>query len=334
MLIENIDDFKRWVRVQFQMNFDLLRPHLAQAQRDYLLPVLGPTLLAELNEAYTGSDSDDALDPVLTASQEVMALFGYWLAIPALQLKMDDTGLHALSNDQYKSPYQWQVGDYRESYLLAGYSAMENLYSVLMQERPSGWAASDGYAQYNESLLRNSTEFNAVYRIGYSHITYVDLKPGLQRAQDLVLRKELGTEFYDSLVSYLSEESASDSVDTDMLDIAIKKLRPALAHLAVGYSKEVLFKTVNGSLLSTRYEGNSTTDVKVIDDRLNNEFAVNVRRNAMNTGYELLSSAREWLDKNAEDFPLYLNGPGYRAEGADERPAEDRMHNTGGMMMV
>jgi hypothetical protein len=340
MLILDIDDFQARVRVSKDFTFSKLRPWLQQAEQQYIQPILGPVFLQELDDHFTGSDDDAVLDAVLAEAQAALALFGMYLAIPALSLKMEDTGLHALSNDQYKSPYQWQVGDYRDSYLQAAYAAVERLYAVLEANRTNSslasWRDSNAYSEYHDSLLRNAKEFSGVFSIGYSHITYVDLKPGIQRAQDMVLRKVVGEDFYDSLVARLADDDSSES-DYDageFEDIAIKKLRPALAQLAVAHSTEVLFKTVNGSLLSTRYDGNGSTDVKVIDDRLHNAFAVGVRKNAMDMGMKLLSIAHAWLDRHADNLPLYKDGPGYRADINDERPASERMHNEGGFFMV
>lgn len=339
MLIDKIADFRLYVLVSQGMKFEQIRQWVEQAEREYLMPCLGVATLAELQEAYDDSDgSDEAVNDVLEAAQRALALFAYYIAIPGIQVKMMETGLHALSNTEYKSAYQWQVGDYRESYLLSAYSAMERLYDLLVINTSTfpEWTSSTGYAHYSDSLLRNTREFSEVYSIGSSHITYVDLKPAIARAQDLVLRIELGEDFYNSLIDHLTGDDDSDSAaaDSDMLDIAVKKLRPALAHLAIGHAKEVLFRMVNGSLLSTRYNPNSSNDVKAFDDRLHTEFVTTLRRNAMETGHQLLSVARKWLDEHAEDFPLYLNGPGYREDGVDERPIEDRMHNEGGMMMV
>lgn len=339
MLIDNIADFKVHVLVSEGMKFKQIQQWVEQAEREYLLPCLGTATLAELQEVYDDSDSsDEGVNDVLEAAQRALCLFAYYIAIPGLQVKMMETGLHALSDDKYKSAYQWQVGDYRESYLLSAYSAMERLYDLLMQNASSftAWTTTTGYSRYNDSLLRTPFEFSDVYSIGSSHITYVDLKPAIQRAQDLVLRTELGEDFYDSLIAHItgSDDSDSEAADSDMLDLAVKKLRPALAHLAIGHAKEVLFRMVNGSLLSTRYNANSTNDVKAFDDRLHTEFATTVRRNAMEMGHQLLSVARKWLDAHADDFPLYKEGPGYRDEGVDTRTEDDRMHNEGGMMMV
>lgn len=338
-IVTNITEFRSYISVSKAFQFELLKPFVAQAQREYLLPVLGKEMLNDLIEHYQDSaGSDQALDDVLAAGQEVLCLFTFYLAIPSLQLKMNETSLHAVSDEKYKSAYQWQVADYREGYLLAGYSAIESLYDVLTQHvgTLTAWRSSDGYAMANATLLRNAREFNAYYNIGQSNITFVDLKAAMARAQDLVLRNEVGAAFYDSLIAHLTgdDDSDSDTADADMLDVAVKKLRAALAPLAVGHATELLFRTVNGALLSTRYNPNTGADVKAFDDRLHNEFAINVRKNAMRVGYEMLSVARKWLDANADSFPLYRNGPGYRADGPDERTAEQRMHNETGMMMV
>jgi len=342
MLIDTIDTFRTHVPVALSMTYPQLRAFLGQSRQQYLKPILGVEFLNELEEYQSGSASDDsdAMDAVLLASQRVQSLFGMYLAIPVMQLKMEETGLHAISNSEYKSAYQWQVGDYREGYLMAAYSAVEELYEVLMQYRDepalTAWKTSDGYANYKTTLLRNAKEFSAALSIGGSHITYVDLRPAITRAEDLVVRKEICDAFYDQLIQHLSDEdsSESDPTDSDLLDIAIKKLRPALAQLAVAHATEVLFKTVNGALLSTRYDGNSTTDVKVIDDRLHNGFAAQTRATAYKIGRELLAVAKAWLDRNADDLPVYKDGPGYRPLGKEQLPLEDRMHNGRGMMMV
>lgn len=335
MLIDNIPDFRAHVDVASDFKWARIDMHLQQAEQEFLLPVLGSDLMALLQEHYDDSGSSDDLDAILLQSQKALAIMGFYLAIPKLQLKQMDTGLYAVTNDEHKSPYQWQVGDYRDSYLQAGYAAIEKLYSVLMEHANSinEWVDSDGYAAYNESLLRNAAEFNQVYKIGLSRITYVDLKPAIDRAQDKYLRPTVGEAFYDSLITYLSEgddDSASDDVDDALLNKAVKKLRKALAHLAIGEASEVNFRQVNGGLLSSRFDGN----------RAANEAArtaadiTNLRATALRKGGELLSLAHGWLDANAASFPLYINGPGYRAAGTEERTVESRMPNAGGFFMV
>lgn len=342
MLVNTIDIFREHVKVAVGMKLHQLVPFINQARQQYIKPILGKSFLTEVEEYFEGSASDDnaALDAVVLAAQRAQSLFAMYLAVPVLQLKMEETGLHAVSNTEFKSAYQWQVGDYREGYLLAAYSAVEELYEVLMQYRDdvalASWKTSDGYANYKSTLLRDANEFSAVLSIGSSHITYVDLRPAITRAEDLVVRKEIGDEFYDQLIQHLNDEdsSESDPTDSDLLDIAIKKLRPALAQLAVAHATEVLFKTVNGALLSTRYDGNSSTDVKVIDDRLHNGFAAQTRATALKTGWSLLAVAKGWLDKNADDLPVYKSGTGYSPLGKEQLPIEERMHNASGMMMV
>lgn len=339
MLIDKIEDFRLYANVSEGMKFKHIKRFVQQAEADYLLPALGAATLADLQEAYDSSDdSDEAVNEVLEAAQRTLALFAYYLAVPDLQLKMYETGLHALVDEKHKSATREQYGAYLDTQHDAAYSAMEVLYSKLMEHVAvfTEWTTTTGFARYNAAIIRTSAEFSAVYGINNSHITFVDLRPGMDRAQDLILRIELGEDFYDSLIDHVrgDDSSDSDAADPEMMDIAVKKLRPALAHFAVAYSREVLFRMVNGSLLSTRYSANSASDVKAFDDRLHTEFATTLRRNAMEMGHSLLSVARKWLDDHAEDFPLYLNGPGYREDGADERPVEDRMHNEGGMMMV
>lgn len=338
MLISSVDQFRAHVDVSYDFKWQRIAMSLQQAELEYMLPVLGAEFLAELN-AYAAAPTNNAvLDDVLLHAQRAHAIMGYYLAVPNLQLKQSDSGLHVLANEEKKSPYQWQVGDYRESFLQGGYAAIEKLYGVLMDNAAAlaTWRTSDGYAQFNDSLLRTAEEFHRQYRIGISRITFVDLRPAIDRAQDLILRPTLGEAFYDSLIHYVREgdddsDSATDA-DSILLDKAVKKLRKALAHFAIGEAKEVNFRLVNGGLLSSRFEGNSTNSVKIIDERLNAELTATTRSNATKKGYELLSLAQSWLDANADSFPLYRNGPGYRPTGAAERPMESRIHNRGGIL--
>jgi hypothetical protein len=337
MLTTAIDQFREHVQVNYDFTLPRIRPFLKQANRDYLKPVLGSDLLLELQELANADDSASAsaeagaMDRILLAAREAEAVMAFYLAIPSLQLQMSQAGLHAVSNEQYKSAYQWQVGDFRESWMLAGYAAIEALYELLAELRPAAWVASTGYTNYQNSLLRNTAEFNAVYSIGESHITYVDLKPGLQRAQELVLRPTLGEAFYDSLIAHLAQEEDSSSgsaeADDTWQDRAVAKLRPALAQLAVAHATEVRWRTVNGSLLSTRYDGNKATTSEDGD-------GLTVRDQARKAGMALLAVAQRWLDDNHTQFPLYSNGPGYRPLGQDQRPMEERIHNSGSMLMV
>lgn len=331
--------FDKYTDVGRNFRWQRVKMFAEQATEDFLLPVLGEELLRELQDHLESSDEDDGLDEVLEAAQATLSLMTMYLAVPHLQVHQSDEGLHVFANDDYKSPYQWQVGDYREGWILAGYGAMEKLYRVLMKhagQLPT-WRDSDGYAGYNAGLLRTAKEFNRYYKIGSSSITFVDLKPALERAQDLVLRKVLGEAFYDSLIDWVrngSESSDSDEVDETLMDTAVDKVRKALAHFTIGHSQEVHLRLVNGGLLSTRFDANSANQGNEIDVRLDAERASDTRDKANKRGFELLSLAQGWLDANADSFPLYKNGPGYRPGGNDERPVSARIYNAGGLFGI
>jgi hypothetical protein len=334
MLLTENDDLKQRVRLNAQMNVSAMMPMVRQAERDYLVPVLGPDLYAALKDEADSSSPDPGLMKVLNAAKDVSAIMGYYLYVPVGQLQMDQTGLHALSNDTFKSPYQWQVGDYREAYLLSGYAAIEHLYTVLEEVKPTAWLNSEACSLYRRSLLRNAREFDRHYRIGYSRITYVDLKPAIERAEDKVLRPVLGDAFYDALVDHLNDAndgSSSDVALRTIMDEAVRRLQKALAPLAVAHATELLFKVVNGSLLSTRFDGNSSNSVKVSDDRLQMEFAATTRANALRVGHEMLALARGYLDRNAESIPLWKEAPGYTPP---DRVVPTRIHNAGSITMV
>ncbi len=342
MLISTIDQFKERVDVGSDFKWRRIRDYVEQAELEFLLPVLGQELIDDLDAYMQGSDdANDAYNKVIEQGQKALAITAFYLAFPTLQLKATDLGFVVQLGEGERSPYQWQVGDARDAVLMAGYAAIEKLYTILDRHKASlaQWRNSEAFTGYHDSLLRNAAEFHTFYKIGTSRITYVDLKPAIDRAQELVLRPRLGEEFYDSLIEHLREgaddsSSDSDGVDDALMSAAIKKVRRALAHFTIGEAKELSFRKANGGLLSTRFDGNSSSAVNVIDERLNSEDTVNIRAVATKKGYELLSVAQGWLDRHADSFPLYKNGPAYRPAGNDERTAEDRMPSAGGLMWV
>jgi hypothetical protein len=340
LLFTTTEDLRAHLDLQFEFEFDRARKFIRQAQRTYLVPVLGEAFLAELIEGTSSSGSgegEDLLDEVTELAKDALGQFTGMLMVPVIQLQMGDAGLHVTAGEHYKTPYQWQIGNYKEALHQAGMAALEELYRVLEENASTftTWRESTAFSQYNALLLRNAAEFDQHYSIGANRVTYVDLVPAIKRAEQLHMRRMFGATFYDSLIDHLqSEESGSAGEGDTMLDLVIGKLRPALAHFAISEAKELHFRHINGALISTRYNGDATNKEAEGQSRSDDGWIYRVRTQAISTAHQLLATARSWMDENAADIPGYTASPAYREEGTEQVTIEERIHNYGGIVGV
>jgi len=347
MLIRDIATLRQHVRVnhQFDADFKQMGPLVKRVQRDYLRPVLGKPLLQKLETDFTSLAG--AYATVLSQCQEALAVLAMHAWIRVAQMSLDDTGAHVHVDENHKTPYRWQFGDVREEYLLMGLASLDELYEVLEENRDAlaEWKNSAAESLYNSSILRTADDFSRWYAINDSRMTFLDLKPAIRRAEELVVKPRIGEAFYAELVAAQlpqagSEESESDSSgDAQSVDElraqVLDKLRGALAHLAIADSKEVIWRQVNGALLSSRIDRNSEEQGSSgSSGRLTLDDVRVVRQNARDEGMGLLAQAHGFLDRNADSFPTYKDGPGYRPTGNQELGIEDRIHNTDGIVML
>jgi len=327
MLIDDAATLRRWARIEFNFTFTRAEPWIEQAERDFLRPTIGEEMYALLLDHHDTSASDETLDEALRLSQRALSLITMFYMADVFQVQMDDTGMHVVANETHKTPYEWQKGNWEQRYLGAGMNALEDLLEFLEQHQLEldEWRTSTAFTEHHACLIRTAKEFNAELPINGSRITYLDLRPALKRAQAL-LGVELGNDFIAELVAHQEhEDSDSSSEVQDSRDTAIAMLRTPLAHLTVAEAKEVHFKRVNGAILSTRHTDSSTNKVEGTA-----EENASLRRNCRETAMVMLAVARKWLDEHAAEFSSYTTSPGYRPDGAEQIPTEDRIHNSGG----
>lgn len=323
--------------VAYAFDDDTIVPHVRRAERDFVLPVLGRELYEDLLDHYQASASGsgaDVLDDLLLKVQHALAHLAVRYAIPYLTVNVNDHGLHITQTENYRPPFQWQVGQLQNDLLDAGMSGLDDVYSYLEEHAGSlpKWTESTACTLYNDTLIRRASEFARHYPLNRAHVTFADLKAAMRRAQVLVIGNQIGQDFLDELLAHLQDESSSSDSGDSLLDTAIEKLQPALAHLTIGMAEELALRRVNGALMSTRTEANASTSSSWIDTKdPNNDEMKGIRRNAMATGQDFLALAHAWLDENADDLNTYKNGPGYRAE-SDQPDMSTRLHNKGGVV--
>lgn len=344
MLITNYEQFKQHVVLVEDFDFSTLAPHLRRAERMHLLPMLGPLLYNALvqhvaQDEASGSGSGNGnglLEWMLPYVREPLALLAMRGVLPMLNVKITEAGLHTTWSEHYRNPQQWQVGDLAEGFQMSGMAALDHLYDQLLRRNPMNWYQTGPWMPRNKLLLRYTEQFQEHYPIGNSHTTFMDLLPAIRRAQDLDLAPVVGGAFMQALVAVDEHASGSGSGNSDLMVEAVQRLRAPLAHFAVARATDVMFRFVDGGLMSTRYERNAVGAAGTNNQNTRAQYEVvdTMRRNASATGHALLGQVHAWLDEHAAQLPIYQAGPGYRPPTTTTSAAEDRIHNASGGTMV
>jgi hypothetical protein len=130
-IIRNGADLAKYVEINANSKFQFFSPSVRTAERRFLVPVLGNKLYDKLAQALAGSDPLSAdLQAVADLAQEAVANLALSMAVTRLAVTMDENGARRNESEKVKSAFQYQEINLRESYIRAGYDALDDLLQV------------------------------------------------------------------------------------------------------------------------------------------------------------------------------------------------------------
>ncbi|MCK9399615.1 MAG: hypothetical protein M0Q51_06425 [Bacteroidales bacterium] len=283
----NIDlaEIKQYLSVSQNGSFAKIRPHIAAAEILYVKDLLGEGLYNLLSEWYNSESSgstsvsasaslspslsvvpeesgstsqsqvetNEALTAILPLVQRVLINFAYYIGADEYSLHITDAGMQIVTDETHKTAFQWQVEAAKASWLNKAYLFSDVLLVHLESHKADypTWVSSESFTETMDSLLYTTKLFNDAFHIRNSRRLFLALKPIIRSIESKYAAYTLSQEYYDSLLVLL-KTSAHTAEDTAIL----KKIRPAIAHLAMAeaitrFSIEVFPEGVYSNLVSS-----------------------------------------------------------------------------------
>lgn len=258
---------------------------------------LGPELSGSLSASNSQSiqvETPAALAAILSLVQNVLINFSYYIGADEFGVHVSDAGIQIISDETHKQAFQWQVNAAKNSWLNKAYLFSDVLLSYLeshSDEYPS-WKNSECFTKRLDSLLYTTGQFNDEYFIKNSRRLFLALKPIIRSIESKYAMPTLSQAYYDALLT--SIRAGSVSADDQVI---LKKIRPAIAHLAMAeaitrFAFEVFPEAVYANIVSAF----GTIDGKNPAGKIDKALAVD----SLNSeGNSELAGLQKYLDANA-----------------------------------
>ncbi len=257
------------------INFSNLKSYIGFAVRD-IKKVIGQEVFITAENHYKSDnyllaepDTDHPeygiLDELVSKIQYPVAVHAYRKYVPSSDLTHSDKGRQIFVSEQEKPAFEWQIEKDNENLLALAHEATDVLLEFLdanIDAVFSGtgnlvipWRTSDAFKATRKLLIPDVSEFEKVFMIGSSRLTFISLVPFIRRVQENEIQPSIGQSRYTGLLTELLADDLCDE-NIPVLD----KIRPPLALLALSVavkrlSAEILPSGIFSNIVSNVVKG-------------------------------------------------------------------------------
>lgn len=307
---KKMEEVRQFVPVSVTSDFNSLLPHIANAERDYLIPVIGREMYDQLQSFYdNGSVSSDSssgasaesikkIGELLALAQSAVVHIAFWIGYDLLNSFVSDSGFKRTESDSVKSLYKYQEDSLKKYFRTNGFNGIDTILQYLEENILDfqKFKSSGQYTVLKSSFISDTVTFNGIVYINNSRLTFLRMKPHLQLVEEIEISPLLGA----ITMAELKDEMLKDSPSATKMAI-LPYIRKALAFLASALlMEESGADLTDNGLYFTSSIANSLNDTerKPTDaDRVD----ILVKRNR-NIGNAYLDQIRSFLVAHAADW--------------------------------
>ncbi len=296
-----MEQIRTFLSVSASSDFNLVAPHIINAERDYLLPVIGAVLyeqliafqetefLAELTE------SEQKTFQLLRLAQSAVIHIAYWIGFDVLNSLITDGGFKRTETTTVKGLYKYQEDNLKNYLRTSGFNGLDTVlqYLELNLADFEAFTQSPAFSVMKTSFIPTTYIFNDIVFINNSRLTFLRMKSHIQLLEDTDIAPILGPVAY----AYAKAELAKENPASKVLSL-LPYIRKPLAYLASAMLMEESGAdlTDNGlyfTAVAAIYP-NDTNHAPAASDRI---LALAQRNRALGNAY--LDLLRSYLTANA-----------------------------------
>lgn len=307
-MLLNDDDLKLITNVNASFSHSLLIPDIRNIENREIKSVIGNTLYTALNTAYNADpESLSAVQKALLEYiQPAVANLVMWQYASKGTMIIDDKGFSVTSTETTKPASETKIENYKQACMNAGFNAIDDLIEFLEEnigDYPD-WASSDAAKEARGLLIPSAKIFQQFVNIRASRRLYLIVSPVMRRIETENLSSTISSELYAEIKDQL--ESGTLSPTNEKL---IYNLRSATAHLSWAKSLQEIALTINENgvmLMNNSFSGT----VRALTPAESDRIAVIVNDH-LQIGIGKLEIVKDYLQENADDYPLYKDSSCY-----------------------
>lgn len=305
-------EMKRVLPVSTGLSWVRMAPLLENAQRDYLVPLLGEKLSDEISWIYEEqqpSERSAAETVVLYLAQRAVANLAFWANFDALSLRISDQGFQRQESDSWKPAYKYQEDNLRQSFANTGFNALDQLLQQLEDhmEEFDAYEQSPAWLESQRSIVRGTDEVQDIYEINNSRLVYLRLLPVIRQVQELTLQPILGDHLYEGLVGYLKGDVPEDM--SGIQESVWRRLRDHSRKVVVMAAVRQLLRTTGtitnrGAYFTSVGGGGGTQNTQPVPDARLSLLIADAERAMAGYTARLTSYVRVWMPEQFGGAPL------------------------------
>ena len=306
------EEIREYIPISGNLAFGTMKPHIVAAERDYIRPLIGSETLTALDDYYNNEGSGEVNSPeiwdgLLERCQRAVINIAFFIGFDLMNIVIDDAGFGRTEGENRKGLYKYQEDNLRMLFKLNAFNGFDDILTYLHENISTfnDYAASDEYASFKTLFFRRTEDFDKVYNIGKSHLTFNRLKQYITLTEDLELSKVFGV----TLWAYIKTEIAK-AAPAAKVTALIPYIKNVLAYLSTAklMSDTGADLTENG-LYFTAWKAieKSQTQISPADkDRVQRL----IERNEM-IGNKYMAELKLFLTTNVTDWPTFENSSSY-----------------------
>lgn len=308
-LFKTIEELKIYCpSINRNMEWETFAPAVDQAQRKYILPLLGKAQFDTLTEKYKNDTMTDQQKALLTYVQRSLAYYAFFEVLPMISAMVSDMGITEQESSEGTAlrTRQWVYHEMRETAIQNADVFADAMLTFLEENHEDypDWAGSPAFTITKSLFINTAAEYDAFVPIIGSKRVWLAIRPFLKAAETEYIQPAISEPLFNDLKTKLSEVLTTPL--TAEYKALLEKIQPALAWLAL--YKALPFQAVQftpGGIVQTT----TNTGIKSYTpaDRAVFETAMT---HATGNGMSALRHLKKWLVENCEDYPEYQDEDG------------------------
>lgn len=291
------------------MAWNTLSPKVDQAERKYIIPLIGKEQYTVLEAAYQAGTISDKLEALLPYVQRPLAYYTHFELLPELMAMESDMGLQEQeSSEGTSSPARQWVYEEKRKNAIENADAFADAMLEFLEENHGDyaeWKGSSAFTITKQLFINTSDEYNDIVSIGRSKRVWLALWPFVNRAETEYILPAITEPLFTDLKAKLLA-SLTTPLSTEYATLLLK-IKEALAWLALykALPFQVVQFTPSGIVQTTTANGIKSQKPA---DRIVFE---NARTEAETNGLSALRALKQYLEENSSSYDKYSDPNAY-----------------------
>ena len=318
-----MEEIREFVPVSSSSDFDSVAPHIANAERDYLIPVIGTTMFESLMVFYKTELSEELTEveqrtgELFRLVQSAVIHIAYWIGFDLLNSHISDGGFKRTESTSVKGLFKYQEENLKIYFRTNGFNGLDTVLQYLETNSSdfSEFSESPSFSQLKSAFIPTTDIFNELIFINKSRLTFLRMKSHMRLIEDTEISTILGHTAFAFVKSEMVKANPEAKVT-----VLLSYIRKPVAYLASALLMEESGAdlTDNGLFFTSTASGfnNDTERKPSTPDRI----AILVNRNR-NIGNAYLDQLRSYLAANSSDWTEVTPSSGklFRRDNTDKK---------------